>query len=65
MDVPKTSLTLWCHARIACPNRSLAGPNEPGELLIHRGSAALGYKGNVKVTQETFVDRWMHTGDRM
>lgn len=52
-------------ARIVRPDGSLAGPNEPGELLIRGGSATLGYKGNDKATRETFVDGWVRTGDRM
>jgi acyl-CoA synthetase (AMP-forming)/AMP-acid ligase II len=52
-------------ARIVRPDRSLAGPNEPGELLVRGGPAALGYKGNDKATRETFVDGWVRTGDQM
>ncbi|KAG1742243.1 uncharacterized protein EDB91DRAFT_1236930 [Suillus paluster] len=43
-------------ARIVRPDGSLAGPNEPGELLVRGGTAALGYRGNEKATRETFVD---------
>lgn len=52
-------------ARVVRPDGSLAGPNEPGELLIRGGSATMGYKGNDKATRETFVDGWLRTGDRM
>jgi len=52
-------------ARIVRPDGSLAGPNEPGELHIRGGHAALGYKGNDKATRETFVDGWVHTGDQI
>lgn len=52
-------------ARIVRPDGSLAGPNEAGELHIRGAGTALGYKGNEKATRETFVDGWLHTGDRM
>jgi acyl-CoA synthetase (AMP-forming)/AMP-acid ligase II len=52
-------------ARIVRPDGSLAGPNEPGELLVRGGSVALGYKGNDKATRETFVDGWVRTGDQI
>jgi len=52
-------------ARIVRPDGSLAGPNEPGELLLRGSLVALGYKGNEKATRETFVDGWLHTGDQL
>ncbi|KAG1849899.1 hypothetical protein DFJ58DRAFT_842533 [Suillus subalutaceus] len=52
-------------ARVVRPDGSLADPNEPGELLVRGGSAALGYKGNDKATLETFVDGWVRTGDQI
>ncbi|KAG2147409.1 uncharacterized protein EDB93DRAFT_1337359 [Suillus bovinus] len=52
-------------ARILRPDGSLAGPNEAGEIFVRRGHMVLGYKGNIKATQETFVDGWLRTGDRM
>ncbi|KAG2033462.1 hypothetical protein BDR03DRAFT_1002101 [Suillus americanus] len=52
-------------ARVVRPDGSLAGPNESGELFVRGASAALGYKGNDKATQETFVDGWVRTGDRI
>jgi len=52
-------------ARIVRPDGSLAGPNEPGELLLRGPLMALGYKGNEKATRETFVDGWLHTGDQL
>ncbi|KAG1855931.1 hypothetical protein F4604DRAFT_1685590 [Suillus subluteus] len=66
MDAPKTSSSLPAvEARVIRPDESLAGPNEPGELLVHGGSVALGDKGNDKVTRETFVDGWVRTGDQI
>ncbi|KIK41940.1 hypothetical protein CY34DRAFT_12725 [Suillus luteus UH-Slu-Lm8-n1] len=52
-------------ARIVRPDGSLAGPNEVGELQLRGGAAVLGYKENIKATQETFVDGWFRTGDQM
>jgi long-subunit acyl-CoA synthetase (AMP-forming) len=52
-------------ARIVRPDGSLAGLNEPGELLLRGPLMALGYKGNEKATRETFVDGWLHTGDQL
>jgi long-subunit acyl-CoA synthetase (AMP-forming) len=52
-------------AHVVHHNGSLAGPNEQGELLVRGDSAVLGYKGNDKVTRETFVDGWVRTGDQM
>ncbi|KAG2344422.1 acetyl-CoA synthetase-like protein [Suillus weaverae] len=52
-------------ARVVRPDGSLAGPNEPGELLVRGSAMALGYKGNDKATRETFVDGWLRTGDQM
>jgi len=52
-------------ARIVRPDGTLAGPNEPGEVLLRGALMALGYKGNEKATRETFVDGWVHTGDQM
>jgi acyl-CoA synthetase (AMP-forming)/AMP-acid ligase II len=52
-------------ARIIRPDGSLASQNEAGELLVRGGVAALGYRENDKATRETFVDGWVHTGDRM
>ncbi|KAF9047218.1 amp dependent CoA ligase [Rhodocollybia butyracea] len=50
-------------ARLIKKDGSLAGYNEPGELHVKTPSAALGYYGNVKATDETFVDGWINTGD--
>ncbi|KAG1732415.1 uncharacterized protein EDB91DRAFT_1302477 [Suillus paluster] len=52
-------------ACIVRPDGSLAGPNEPGELLVRGGATALGYRGNDKATRETFVDGWVRTGDQI
>ncbi|KAI0647999.1 acetyl-CoA synthetase-like protein [Trametes meyenii] len=51
-------------AKIVREDGSLAGPNEPGELWLAGENVALGYWRNEKATKETFVDGWVHTGDR-
>lgn len=38
-------------------------PGEPGELLIRSCQVMKGYWNNPKVTRETIVDGWLHTGD--
>ena len=43
---------------------SLAGPNEPGELWVKGDNIALGYWRNEEATKTTFVDGWLHTGDK-
>ena len=53
-------------ARLLREDGSEAGYNEPGELYVRAGTAALGYLGNEKATKETFLgDGWVRTGDVM
>ncbi|KAG0708430.1 hypothetical protein DFH29DRAFT_892469 [Suillus ampliporus] len=51
--------------RVVREDGTLAAVNEPGELHVRAGCVALGYRNNPKATKETFVDGWLHTGDRM
>ncbi|KAI0036569.1 hypothetical protein K488DRAFT_82009 [Vararia minispora EC-137] len=51
-------------ARVVREDGSDAGWDEPGELLICGDNIALGYHKNEKATRETFVNGWLHTGDR-
>ncbi|KAL7279902.1 hypothetical protein ACG7TL_006311 [Trametes sanguinea] len=51
-------------AKIVREDGTLAGPNEPGELWLLGENIALGYWRNEKATKETFVDGWLHTGDK-
>jgi len=44
---------------------TLAAPGEAGELYVQGGQVALGYYGNQKATDETFVDGWLKTGDQV
>ena len=41
-----------------------ANINEPGELWLRGDNVALGYWNNEKASKETFVDGWVHTGDK-
>ena len=38
--------------------------NELGELWLRGGNVALGYWNNEKASKETFVDGWVHTGNK-
>lgn len=51
-------------ARIICDDGSDADFEEPGELLLKGSMVALGYWNNEKANKETFIDGWLHTGDR-
>ncbi|KAI0372226.1 acetyl-CoA synthetase-like protein [Pilatotrama ljubarskyi] len=51
-------------AKIVKDDGTLAGPNEPGELWLLGENVAKGYWRNERATKETFVDGWVHTGDR-
>ena len=39
--------------------------HEPGELWVRGTNVVPGYYKNEKATKETFVDGWLHTGDKM
>ena len=51
-------------ARIMRDDGTDANINEPGELWLRGDNVALGYWKNEKATKETFVDGWVHTGDK-
>ncbi|KAG6807026.1 hypothetical protein H0H93_002064, partial [Arthromyces matolae] len=51
-------------ARIVRDDGTEADFNEPGELWLRSPCIALGYWNNEKATQETFIDGWLHTGDK-
>ncbi|KAF7299207.1 hypothetical protein MIND_00869400 [Mycena indigotica] len=52
--------------RLVKPDGSLAGPNEPGELVVKTPSLSLGYHKNKKATEESFsADGWFRTGDQV
>ncbi|KAI0078256.1 amp dependent CoA ligase [Panus rudis PR-1116 ss-1] len=50
-------------ARLLRPDGSCVEVGEPGELWLKGGNIALGYFGNEKATNETFIDGWLRTGD--
>ncbi|KAI9056488.1 phenylacetyl-CoA ligase [Trametes sanguinea] len=52
-------------AKVVKADGSLAGVNEPGELLLKGPQIALGYYQNEQATKETFVDGWLRTGDEV
>ncbi|RXW14327.1 hypothetical protein EST38_g11522 [Candolleomyces aberdarensis] len=51
-------------ARIITDDGNDAALNEPGELWIQSDNVALGYYNNEKANKESFVDGWLHTGDK-
>ncbi|KAF9447299.1 acetyl-CoA synthetase-like protein [Macrolepiota fuliginosa MF-IS2] len=51
--------------KIVKQDGTLAGYNEPGELIIWSASNALCYLNNAEATKETFVDGWVRTGDEV
>ncbi len=54
----------YVEARIIHDDGSEADYGEVGELLLRGPTIALGYLNNEKASKETFVDGWLHTGDR-
>jgi len=51
-------------ARIVREDGTDADFNEIGELWLKGENIVSGYFDNPKATQESFVDGWLHTGDR-
>ncbi|KAF9046143.1 amp dependent CoA ligase [Panaeolus papilionaceus] len=51
-------------ARIIRDDGTEADVNEPGELWLRSPNVALGYWNNPKANKSTFVDGWLHTGDK-
>ncbi|OBZ76144.1 4-coumarate--CoA ligase-like 7 [Grifola frondosa] len=52
-------------ARVVKQDGSLAGYNEPGQLVVKGPAMALGYFDNEQATKETFQDGWVVTGDEV
>jgi long-subunit acyl-CoA synthetase (AMP-forming) len=57
-------LVPYADARIIREDGSEADYDEAGELLLRSPTVALGYLNNEEASKETFVDGWLHTGDR-
>ncbi|KAG5729577.1 putative 4-coumarate--CoA ligase 1 [Termitomyces sp. T112] len=51
-------------ARIVRDDGTEADFNEPGELYLKSPNISPGYWNNEKSTRETFIDGWLHTGDK-
>ena len=51
--------------RIVREDGTDAALHEPGELWVRGTNVVPGYYKNEKATKETFVDGWLHTGDKM
>lgn len=54
----------YMEARILREDGSDANYDEAGELLLRSPTVSLGYLNNENATNGTFVDGWLHTGDR-
>ncbi|CAE6467638.1 unnamed protein product [Rhizoctonia solani] len=52
-------------AKVVKTDGTLAGLDEPGELVVKGPQMALRYSNNEQATKETFVDGWVHTGDEV
>ncbi|KAG8786434.1 hypothetical protein FRC12_016555 [Ceratobasidium sp. 428] len=52
-------------AKVVKQDGTLAGYDEPGELVVAGPQMALRYANNEKATKETFVNGWVHTGDEV
>ncbi|CAE6424517.1 unnamed protein product [Rhizoctonia solani] len=51
--------------KVVKENGTLAGFDEPGELVVKGPQMALRYSNNEQATKETFVNGWVHTGDEV
>ncbi|CUA71013.1 isoleucyl-tRNA synthetase [Rhizoctonia solani] len=52
-------------AKVVKPDGTLAGYDEPGELVVTGPQMTLRYEHNEVATRETYVDGWVHTGDEV
>ncbi|ELU36931.1 phenylacetyl-CoA ligase [Rhizoctonia solani AG-1 IA] len=52
-------------AKVVKVDGTLAGFDEPGELVVKGPQMALRYSNNEQATKETFVNGWVHTGDEV
>ncbi|QRV83536.1 AMP binding enzyme [Ceratobasidium sp. AG-Ba] len=52
-------------AKVVKQDGTLAGYDEPGELVVAGPQMTLRYENNEAATKETYVDGWVHTGDEV
>ncbi|QRV97648.1 AMP binding enzyme [Ceratobasidium sp. AG-Ba] len=52
-------------AKVVKQDGTLAGYDEPGELVVAGPQMTLRYENNEAATEETYVDGWVHTGDEV
>ncbi|KAJ1302097.1 hypothetical protein OPQ81_000928 [Rhizoctonia solani] len=52
-------------AKVVKPDGTLAGYDEPGELVVTGPQMTLRYENNEAATKETYVDGWVRTGDEV
>ncbi|KAG9103257.1 hypothetical protein FRC07_010052 [Ceratobasidium sp. 392] len=51
--------------KVVKPDGTLAGYDEPGELVVAGPQTTLRYENNEAATKETYVDGWVRTGDEV
>ncbi|KAG9077207.1 hypothetical protein FS749_010926 [Ceratobasidium sp. UAMH 11750] len=52
-------------AKVVRPDGTLAGYDEPGELVVTGPQVTLRYENNEAATKETYINGWVHTGDEV
>jgi len=52
-------------ARVLREDGTLAGFNEPGELVVKTNAVTIGYLKNAQATKDAFIDGWLRTGDQV
>jgi fatty-acyl-CoA synthase len=55
---------LFTEYKVVHPDGSRAAPGEAGEILVRSAGLSVGYWNDPEQTARTFVDGWLHTGDR-
>lgn len=53
----------YCQTKVVDDEGRELGANQVGELLLKGPMCMTGYWRNVKATEETIQDQWLHTGD--
>ncbi|GJJ06198.1 hypothetical protein Clacol_000387 [Clathrus columnatus] len=52
-------------AKVIKEDGTLAGYDEPGEMVIFTPATAMGYANNKEATEKTFKDGWVYSGDQV